>query len=142
VGVIAFSNLRYGPVYAPTITVLNTLIEKANLPSRSIPPSSVLAERKNQVARLLQAWDGPLAESIAAENFFLDRSREDWQQLIAEKMAGIGKLRSVGAIEPENQLRGTFPVTGEKGAIDVWFSLSPERIPKLQALELRQPKTQ
>ncbi|WP_395408247.1 serine hydrolase domain-containing protein [Pseudoduganella sp. UC29_106] len=142
VGVIAFSNLRYGPVYTPTIKALNLLIEKGKLPPRAIPPSRVLAERKEQVLRLLQAWDAQLAESIAAENFFLDRSREDWQQLIAEKMAGIGKIQSIGAIVPENQLRCTFQVMGDKGAIDVWFSLSPEKVPKLQALELRQPKSE
>lgn len=142
VGVIAFSNLRYGPVYTPTIKALNLLIEKGRLPPRAIPPSRVLAERKEQVLRLLQSWDGALADAIAAENFFLDRSREDWRQLIAEKMDAIGKIQSVGAIVPENQLRCTFQVMGDKGAIDVWFSLSPEKIPKLQALELRQPKSE
>lgn len=140
VGVIAFSNLRYGPVYASTTKALAILVEKGRLPARTVPPSRVLAERKSQVERLLQSWDGALADSIAAENFFLDRSGEDWRALIAERLGALGKIRSVGEIEPENQLRGTFRVTGENGAIDVWFSLSPERVPKLQALELKKPE--
>jgi len=104
------------------------LIEKGKLPARAIPPSPMLAERKEQVAQLLQTWSASLADSIAAENFFLDRSREDWQQLIAERMSAVGKIQSIGPIVPENQLRGTFQVMGETGAIDVWFSLSPEKV--------------
>jgi len=138
VGVIALANLRYGPVYGPTSKALNLLLEKAQLPARVVPPSPVLAERKEQLARLLNAWDARLADRIAAENFFLDRSREDWQQLIRERMEAIGKVVSLGAVIPENQLRGQFAVTGERGVLDVWFSLSPEHEPKLQALELKQ----
>jgi len=141
VGVIAFSNLRYAPVYGPTIRAVNLLVEKAGLQPRSIAPSRVLAERKEQVVKLLKTWDQTLAGRITAENFFLDRSSADWQQLIADRMAAIGRIRSIGEIEPENQMRGTFRVTGELGVIDVWFTLSPEREPKIQALELRQPQS-
>jgi CubicO group peptidase (beta-lactamase class C family) len=137
VGVIAFSNLRYGPVYTPAIKALYMLIEKGKLPPRTIPASPVLAERKEQVSRLLQNWDAGLADAIAAENFFLDRSREDWRAHIRERMQAIGKIGSIGDIAPENRLRGSFPVVGENGIVDVWFSLSPERDAKLQALQLK-----
>jgi CubicO group peptidase (beta-lactamase class C family) len=137
VGVIAFSNLRYGPVYAPTTKALYMLIEKGKLPARTVPASPALAERKEQVEQLLHAWDTKLADSIAAENLFLDRSPEDWQELIRQRLAAIGKIRSIGAIRPENRLRGSFAVTGENGVLDVWFSLSPEREARLQALEIK-----
>jgi len=129
------------PVYGPTIRAVNLLVEKAGLQPRSIAPSRVLAERKEQVVKLLKTWDQTLAGRITAENFFLDRSSADWQQLIADRMAAIGRIKSIGEIEPENQMRGTFRVTGELGVIDVWFTLSPEREPKIQALELRQPQS-
>ena len=71
-----------------------------------------------------------------AENFFPDRSREDWINLSRETLAKVGAIQSVGEIVPENQLRGTFPIIGEKGRVDVFFTLTPEKTARLQQLRL------
>ncbi|RJG15544.1 serine hydrolase domain-containing protein [Massilia cavernae] len=105
IGVIAFTNLRYGQVYGPTSKALNLLVEKAKLPARAAMPSAVLAQRHKQVAELLQSWDQPLGAAIVAENFFMDRSREDWIVHAREKLAPIGRIKSVGPLRAENQLR-------------------------------------
>lgn len=139
IGVIAFTNLRYGPVYAPTSKALNTLIEKAKLPARSVPASPILATRQRQVAELIQTWDAGLGEAIAAENFFMDRSREDWIAHARAQLAPIGKVVSVGPVKAENQLRGTFALIGEKGTVDVFFTLTPEREPKVQQIDIKAP---
>ncbi len=136
IGMFAFSNLRYAPVYNPTSTALNTLLEKGRLTARAVPSSDILLTRQRQVAQLLQNWDEDLGREIAAENFFLDRSRADWIKEAGEKFAKIGKVVSVGAIVAENRLRGTFPIVGEKGALKVFFTLTPEREPKVQEMEL------
>lgn len=136
-GVIAFTNLRYGPVYNPTGRLLGMLIERAKLPVRAPVASPVLVERHRQVAQLIQSWDEKLGQEIAAENFFLDRSRSDWQAFSQEQFGKIGKLLAVGALKPENRLRGSFPVTGEKGTLDVAFTLTPQREPRLQELEIK-----
>ena len=140
VGVIAFTNLRYGPVYNPTGRLLAMLIERARLPARGPVASPVLVERHQQVATLIQSWDEKLGQDIAAENFFLDRSRADWQAFTQEQFASIGKVVSVGALKPENRLRGSFPVVGEKGTLEVEFTLTPERTPRLQELEIKPAK--
>jgi CubicO group peptidase (beta-lactamase class C family) len=140
VGVFAFTNLRYGPVYGPTGKVLDMLVERADLGPRAISPSPVLATRHMQVAQLLQSWDASLGSAITAENFFLDRSREDWIVYAREKLEPIGKITSVGPIKPENQLRGSFPLVGERGTVNVHFTLTPEREPKVQEIELTQAK--
>jgi CubicO group peptidase (beta-lactamase class C family) len=142
VGVIAFSNLRYAPVYNPTGKVLNTLIERAKLTPREVAVSAILATRQRQVAELIQSWDAALGDAITAENFFLDRSREDWIAKSREQLAAIGKVTSVGPIKAENQLRGTFPLVGERGSLDVSFTLTPEREPKVQYLEMKAAKLQ
>jgi CubicO group peptidase (beta-lactamase class C family) len=140
IGVIAFTNLRYGPVYQPTSKALNLLIEKARLPARAIIPSPVLLTRQQQVAQLIQSWDEKLGAAIVAENFFMDRSRADWIVFAREQLAPIGKIRTVGPLKAENQLRGSFSIEGENGSRDVFFTLTPEREPKVQELTIRAPE--
>ena len=136
VGVFAFTNLRYGPVYGPTAKALAILVERADLGPRPVAVSPILATRHTQVAQLLQSWDASLGSAIAAENLFLDRSREDWIAHAREKLEPIGKITSVGPIKAENGLRGSFPLHGEQGSVTVKFTLTPEREPKVQEIEL------
>jgi CubicO group peptidase (beta-lactamase class C family) len=142
VGIFAFTNLRYGPVYGPTGKALHMLIERADLGPRPAPVSPILATRQGQVAQLIQSWDVALGNAITAENFFLDRSREDWIVEAREKLEPIGKITSVGPIKAENQLRGTFPLIGERGTLDVTFTLTPERDPKVQEIKIARPAKQ
>lgn len=135
--VMAFSNLRYGPVYGPTGRALSSLVERAELQPRAAMPTAILLERQKQVVELMQLWDEALGARIVADNFFLDRSRADWITHAAEKLAPIGKVTVIGPIKAENRLRGSFLLEGEKGKLNVWFSLTPEKEPKLQALELK-----
>jgi CubicO group peptidase (beta-lactamase class C family) len=138
-GVIAFTNLRYGPVYGPTGKVYNTLIEKAGLQALPPTPAPILLTRQQQVVQLIQSWDQKLAADITADNFFLDRSRAEWITEARDKLARIGKVVSVGPIKAENRLRGTFVLTGDKGMADVTFTLTPENEPKVQSLTIRVP---
>ncbi|WP_051933710.1 serine hydrolase [Massilia sp. BSC265] len=140
VGVFAFTNLRYGPVYGPTNRILSMLVERADLGPRAIAVSPILAKRHPQVAQLVQSWDASLGSAIAADNLFLDRSRVDWIAHAREKLEPIGKITSVGPIEAENALRGTFPLIGERGTVNVKFTLTPEREPKVQEITLTPAK--
>lgn len=137
VGVIAFSNLRYAPVHAATTKAINQLVELADLGPPRVAVSAILSTRQRQVAELIQTWDPALASAIAADNFFLDRTREDWIAKAGEQLAPIGKVVSVGPIKAENGLRGTFPLVGEHGTVNVRFTLTPEREPKLQFLDIK-----
>lgn len=139
-GVFAFSNLRYGPVYGPTAKALAMLVERADLGPRLTPVSPILATRHTQVAQLVQSWDASLGSAIAADNLFLDRSREDWIVHARDKLAPIGKITSVGPIKAENALRGSFPLHGERGTVNVKFTLTPERDPRVQEIELTPAK--
>ncbi|HEX9174523.1 MAG TPA: serine hydrolase domain-containing protein [Telluria sp.] len=140
VGMFAFTNLRYGQVYGPTVKALSILIERADLGPRPVAVSPILETRHGQVAQLVQSWDASLANAITAENFFLDRSREDWIAEARAQLEPIGKITSVGPLTPENQLRGTFVLIGERGSVDVKFTLTPEREPKVQALQITPTK--
>ena len=137
IGVIYFTNLRYGPIYASTAKALNLLIEHGKLSPRVVQTSAILHERQQQVVALIQSWDPALCVQLAADNFFLDQTRADWVAESGSKLAAIGQVLAVGKIVPINQLRGTFTLTGEKGQLEVSFTLTPEAAPKLQALELK-----
>jgi hypothetical protein len=49
-----------------------------------------------------------------------------------------GKITGVKALKPENQLRGSFVVEGEKINIEVYFTLSPENPPLIQEYHMRE----
>ncbi len=134
--VISFANLTYAGTSAINARVESILLDEAKLARRTLPPSAILATRAQQVAQLVQTWEPDLASAIVAENFFPDRSREAWMTLAQETLAKAGPIQSIDEIVPENQLRGTFVLRGEKGRVDVYFTLTPEKIPRLQQLRL------
>lgn len=135
-GVIAFANRTYAQVGPPCSKAINILLEHGSLQSRPVPVSSILQTRADQVRELIVSWDPQLSGKIVAENFFLDRSREDWVSLAHETLAKAGAIRSVGPLVPQNRLRGKFTLAGESGRVEVAFTLTPENVPKVQALRL------
>jgi hypothetical protein len=52
----------------------------------------------------------------------------------------IGRIIQVNEIVPENNLRGTFVIEGEKGALEVYFTLSPENPPLIQEYHIQEKK--
>ncbi|MCX6952094.1 MAG: serine hydrolase [Verrucomicrobia bacterium] len=135
-GVFSFANVTYAGTAPANTKVATLVIEKAGLAARALPVSAILERRKQQLATLLSTWDEKLGTEILAENFFPDRSRDAWIKLSKETLAQAGKISATGALQPLNQLRGTFSLVGEKGRIDVFFTLTPEVPPKVQALKL------
>ena len=136
VGVIAFSNRTYEAAALPSIIALSTMLEPGKLEPRKLATSAILETRRSEVADLIWTWDAALGQKILAENFYLDRSRDHWITHSRETLAKLGPITSIGSMNPENQLRGSFPVVGENGRIEVNFTLTPERVPKVQELEL------
>ncbi len=136
VGVMAFGNRTYtGPL--PYDKIMKLLFEKLDLQPRKLPPSDILLERQKQVAQLIEHWDNPdLEEKILAENFYLDRSRERRMQEIQEILNKAGGIQKTDEIKPENQLRGSFKIKAKNGYMNVYFTLTPEKVPKVQDLEV------
>jgi CubicO group peptidase (beta-lactamase class C family) len=137
VAVIAFANRTYAPAGQPCNKAINLIVQNGGVQSRPIVLSSILETRGRQLGKLVASWDLRLAKEIVAENFFLDNSLEDWVKISGETLSKAGKIRSVGPVIPENQLRGTFPIIGEQGRVEVHFTLTPEKVPKVQELDLR-----
>lgn len=143
-GVISFANLTYAGTGGINLRVLDTIIQSAQLKPYVLPVSKVLAQRKNELIQLFPDWNENLVKSytdgktkIFAENFFPDRSVDAWRKYSIELFNQIGKIKTIEDLEPENQLRGHFNLVGEKGKVNVFFTLTPENPALVQELQMR-----
>jgi CubicO group peptidase (beta-lactamase class C family) len=135
VGIMAFCNLTYTSPY-PIREIGKLLFDSLGLEPRKLPVSDILMERQKQIVELIKHWDPALEAKILAENFYLDQSRERRITEIQEVLDRAGAIKSTSELEPGNQLRGNFKLEAEHGTIDIFFTLTPERIPLVQQLDV------
>ena len=136
-GIVTFTNGTYGGAALMNNQIIPFIIEKAGLSPNSFPVSAILKQRQNELVKLLPMWENAEKSGIFAENFFLDY----FPDLLKAEAEGIfekaGKIIKVHEIVPENALRGKFLMEGEKGNIEVSFTMSPENPPLIQAYSIR-----
>jgi len=140
IGIVCFANLTYAPTTSFNAAVMDTIMKLADLKPRALPVSPVLDQRKEQLVKLLPMWNNAVASGMFAENFFPDRPLDSLKKLSASLFEKAGKIIRVGALVPENQLRGTFFIEGEKSDIGIFFTLTPEKVPLIQQLEMWERK--
>nr|AGU11771.1 Beta-lactamase [uncultured organism] len=140
IGVACFANVTYAPMSRIMIRMLDTLTTLADLKPRQLRPSSVLNERKTQLVKLLPSWKGAEASDIFAENFFLDYFTISLRKEATALFERAGKIVRVGELVPENGLRGSFLLEGEKENLEVSFTLTPDQIPRIQEYHLTEKK--
>jgi CubicO group peptidase (beta-lactamase class C family) len=139
VGIVAFGNVTYTSWTRVTNTAMEALVKTAGLQPRQPQPSPALTGARDKVSQLVARWDDTLADSVAAENLFLDQSK-------ARRRAEIERLQStVGACRPditafdtiENALRGQWTMNCERGKLQVAVTLAPTMPPRVQFLSVR-----
>jgi len=138
VGIIAFGNLTYTNWGRVATNAFERLAATGGLKPRVPAPSPALTHARDAVSRLIVRWDDTLASEIAAENLFLDQSKD-------RRRVEIERLReTVGACTPgsgfddvPNALRGRWTMSCEKGKLEVAITLAPTMPPKVQMLEVR-----
>jgi hypothetical protein len=143
VGIIAFGNRTYTNWAAPTTQALGLMLKSGGLAPRTPQPSAFLTARREAVSRLVMHWDDRLADSLAAVNLFLDRSRDRRKAEIAKLEAEVGPCRAgTGFDVVENGLRGQWTMPCDRGALRVSITLAPTMPPRVQFLEVsRAPAT-
>ncbi len=137
IGVVAFANRTYAGVGGANLQVLDTIIKIAGLKPAALPASRILEERKAQLIKILPGWENAERSGIFAENFFPDYPIDSLKKRAREIFDKAGKITSVKEMKPENQLRGSFLMIGEKADIQVYFTLSPENPPLIQEYGIR-----
>ena len=137
IGVICFANLTYANTSTINMMVLDTLVTLARLRPRLPAASPILEQRQKELVALLPDWAGASDSPIFAVNFwqdyFVDSLRAESRALFAR----VGKIVRVGPLRPENNLRGTFLLEGERGNLEVRFTLTPENPAKIQSFHIR-----
>lgn len=135
IGIIAHANRTYAGMAAINTAVLDTVIALAGLKPLPIKVSRVLTQRKEELVRLLPGWQNAEQSGIFAENFFPDRSVTHRKKELDLLLSKAGAITGSSDMEAENQLRGTFLLTGTTGNIRVYFTLSPENPALIQQLD-------
>ena len=132
IGIVSFSNLTYAPMSVVNTQVLDTLVQVAKLRPRELPISKILNQRKEELVKILPAWENPEAVHIFAENFFLDYFIDDLRKEAGKIFREAGKIKHIGEITPLNNLRGFFRIEGEMKDVEIGFTLTPENPPMIQ----------
>ncbi|MGA9270726.1 MAG: serine hydrolase domain-containing protein [Lutimonas sp.] len=135
IGLMAFCNLTYTSPW-PFNDLAKLIFEKDDLETRKLPASDILKTRKAQIVELIKSWGPALEAQILAENFYMDMTRESYVKEMKELMEKAGPISSIGEIDAYNQLRGTFKIHTENGAVEVFYTMSPEKDPLIQMLDL------
>ena len=137
IGVICFANLTYANTAIINMRVLDTLVTLARLRPREAVPSAILLQRQRELAALLPEWKDARSSPIFAANFWEDYFVETQRAESRALFAQAGKIVRVGPMHAENGLRGWFLLEGEKGDLEVRFTLTPENPAKVQEFHLR-----
>ena len=139
IGVVSFANLTYAGTGSVNSLVLDTLISIAQLKPRVLPSSEILEKRKNELLKLLPEWTNAKSSGLFAENFFDDNSIDTLRYRSNYFFGRLGKIQSIGEIEPQNQLRGGFTLEGEHNTnVRIFFTLSPETNPLIQVVYIQE----
>lgn len=136
VGVVSVANLTYAAVSHPCSKALEMLIETTQVKSYTLPIAPALTAARADLLRLVKTWDDALADTLFADNFFLDLDVAHRQQEFAELQETHGRLTPDGPFVVENWLRGGWRMTGERGWCHFFITLSPTVPPRIQDLEI------
>ena len=138
VGIVAFANLTYTGWGRTVDQALEALDGTGGLVPRTVQPSPALVSARDAVARLVVAWDDAVADRIAAENLFLDESKERRRAEIEALHASVGACRAgEGFATVENALRGDWTMACDRGTLRVAITLAPTNPPKVQFMSIR-----
>jgi CubicO group peptidase (beta-lactamase class C family) len=137
VGVIGFANLPFSLIRDTVGEAIELLSATGGLVPRSRPPSAELLAARQAVLRLYERWDDAAAESLAADNLFLDRPAAQRRQEFERLRSEHGPCLEPGDLVPQGEQRGTWRMTCAHGEIDgdVWMAPTPEL--KVQTLSLQ-----
>jgi hypothetical protein len=138
VGIIAFGNRTYTGWNGAFGEAIARLVKTGGLQPREVKPSTALVDARDAVSKLVVRWDDQLAGKIAAENLFLDRSKERRRQEIEDLVANVGACTAPDRFDVvENALRGQWTMTCARGKLQMAITLAPTMPPTVQFLSVR-----
>jgi CubicO group peptidase (beta-lactamase class C family) len=137
VGLIAMGNVTYASFGGLFNDALAALHNTGALKPRVVQPSPALLFAQKEIAQLILHWDDALASRIAADNLFMDESKERRAAYFRELTAKHGSCPMAPSINAENALRGSWRMTCDRGWMDVTITLAPTMPPRAQFLSVQ-----
>jgi CubicO group peptidase (beta-lactamase class C family) len=138
VGIIAFGNVTYTGWGRVVGEAIDRLAATGGLQRREPVPSPALVAARDDVSSLIREWDDKLADRIAAENLYLDRSKDRRRKEVDELRAKVGACSAPAGFDVvENALRGSWTMSCERGNLQVAITLAPTMPPTVQYLVVR-----
>ena len=138
VGIIAFGNVTYTGWGRVVGEAFERLAATGGLQPREEQPSKDLVEAQRSVSDLVIRWRDDVADRIAAENLFLDRSKERRRREIEDLRSKVGECKPPARFDVvENALRGQWTLACERGNLQVSITLAPTMPPKVQFMSVR-----
>ena len=138
VGVVALGNVTYAPMAALTRELFDVLEDSGVLPLPVPLSSEMLCVAANRLTDLLFKWDDDVADTLFADNVFLDNERHRRRDEAKHFHVACGTVlaRTLGVNAATN---GTMVLQCERGAARVELQLSAEVPPRVQWYELTLP---
>jgi CubicO group peptidase (beta-lactamase class C family) len=137
VGIIAFGNLTYTGWGRVTGNAFDALAKSGGLTRRMPQPSPALIATRDKVSRLVDRWDDKLADDIAAENLFMDVSKDRRRADIDRVRGSLGTCTAPTSFDfVLNALRGSWTMTCERGKVQMIATLAPTMPPRVQSLRV------
>lgn len=142
VGIISFNNLTYAGGGGAVAHAFDLLSKTGGLQPRETQPSLSLIQARDAVSRLIARWSDQEADQIAADNFFLDRAREQRRLEFEVLRSQLGTCTNDPNFDfVENALRGEWTMTCERGRLRAAITLAPTMTPRIQVLEIARAQT-
>jgi len=135
VGIFAFANLTYSPLWEPVLDATVRLKRGGLLKDSAVKPGSALLQAAGTALRIYQAGDVAAAGDALAVNTLLDISAERRNAELLRVRALVGDCASIAHTEVLNALGGRFTLNCERGTVAVTLLLAPVIPAKIQFLE-------
>ena len=134
VGLFVFTNRTYSSP-SPTMWASALMLKNANLlKPRPVPVSAELAKAYAAVAQSWKSGDVSALAPMAAVNFFMDRTAENWKRELARLKGQIGECDTAPAIHAMGAETGSFEWTCAKGKIKGRLLLAPPNDYRVQSV--------
>lgn len=149
IGIVSLANRTYAPMGILNTEILELLLKENVETTKPKETSSLLENTAKELIKVIleEKEFSSKTDFFLSPNFFADKPRHIWDSEIkttVTKLAGENPNVSfvVGEIIPINNLRGKFLIKvddeiSSPSRIEVFFTLTPEKVPRVQALELK-----
>jgi CubicO group peptidase (beta-lactamase class C family) len=135
--VILLANVTYAQCEAPVRRALELVAREAALPRRAITAHPALLAAREAVDGLVSSWDDAAAARLFTRNVDLDRPLVERRAELAELRERHGALVRDNELDPEDALRGSWRLRGERGHLEIAITMAPTVPPLVQTLDVQ-----